>query len=700
MLMRNEIISWRNQSYRVLDIYEDQAVLFALQKEDYKGYASAITTQSVEALMHDYDEGALTELPDPYAALRTYQADSKKRERASHNYSLIEPLVTDPNFILDEKNRSKRIVQRAAEIKVNRVIIYRLLFTWWQKGQSVNALTPYVKPGEKKEFKPRNTKNKTGPKSKATENVPPVNDEVRGIFDRVIRDHILDGDNRCSLKNAAAHAVNEYMALHPDRSRETAPTESQLKYHYYQHTLPLERAKGRNTTIKYNKDIRALTGNVYDETRGPGNYESDSTPADIFLVSILDRSKIIGHRPTVYSVIDSYSGMIAGFAISFDPAQYKVAADALYNAIAPKVQYCAKYGVHIEESEWPVRGVPSRFTVDNGELTGEQIDFFARAYGMSVAFTPSYRGDRKGSVERSFKSIMEEKLGEFIEAYPQKITLAKAGGEDTRDKACLNIDDFTTLVIRAVLSYNLHVREQRPRGYPAELSAASLEMWNYGVRTGRAQLTRECDLRNLRLSLLPKYPTSCTEDGFKAEGITWRCPKLMATGLFDRVSGKKRPQGMLMALDPADISTAWLLPDPKTDQFDYWECTLSRISSHLEGMTLFEAKEYLQKASDSDSVARRQAHLYDSIQRAHMARTVEAAKAAQQEATDGAPLSLKGLEENTRVERIATEKASPRMSTAASPRRAAPQSTPSVTAESQSVEYDGHYPTSIDDMSD
>ncbi|MCG8282963.1 transposase, partial [Escherichia coli] len=103
------------------------------------------------------------------------------------------------------------------------------------------------------------------------------------------------------------------------------------------------------------------------------------TIADIYLVSEHDRSLIVG-RPVVYMVIDVFSRMVVGMYVGFEGPSWVSAMVALANTVADKVEYCRQYGVEIDASDWPVKGLPDVVLADKGELNGTKVEAFSQAF--------------------------------------------------------------------------------------------------------------------------------------------------------------------------------------------------------------------------------------------------------------------------------------------------------------------------------
>ena len=76
---------------------------------------------------------------------------------------------------------------------------------------------------------------------------------------------------------------------------------------------------------------------MWDEAAGPGSeYQIGDPVADIPLVDE-SRNYLIG-RPTLYLVMDRFSGLIAGVHLTFDEPNFIEAAAAIWNGFEDKVR--------------------------------------------------------------------------------------------------------------------------------------------------------------------------------------------------------------------------------------------------------------------------------------------------------------------------------------------------------------------------
>ncbi|GAA0752017.1 hypothetical protein [Clostridium sartagoforme] len=99
----------------------------------------------------------------------------------------------------------------------------------------------------------------------------------------------------------------------------------------------------RESTKELNLKYRPLTSNSTMETDGPGTrFQIDATIADIYLVSSLNKKRIIG-RPIVYAIIDVFSRLITGIYVGLEGPSWVGAMMALDNMISDKVEFCEQY---------------------------------------------------------------------------------------------------------------------------------------------------------------------------------------------------------------------------------------------------------------------------------------------------------------------------------------------------------------------
>lgn len=576
-MLLNEVILLDSVPCRVIDIWERQAALCSLEKPSLplqiKPLEEISEAQSVE---------------DPYAALRLRTPKGRSLEKAKKNYALIEPIVTTPHIAFSNRLRNQLMREQSKGDTSLRKQLTRQLLTYWQKGQTLTALAPeYGKAtGE------RNYVKKPGRKCGAGLNPPPVNPEIRKLFDEICRKHLLQ-ENGVSVRRAYTYCIEGYRSMHPDVPPEEVPSFNQFRYFYLSRFTPAERTARRVNSQRYDKDVRPLSGTSYDVVNGIGHtWSYDSTLADIHLVSSASREEKIA-RVRLDVITDDYSKMIVAVRATLQNAQYKTALETFSAAVCDKKEYVKRYGLEIEASDWPVKGLPQCLKGDNGELQTKQAVVLSRSLGVRFEATPSYRADSKSIVERMIGMIQAE-YTDGESAVPAKETSRKAGGKETRHKATLNLSELNAIAIRAAIQLNHRALEIVPSEYPAHEDGRMLrpiDVWNWARDMGRSYLRGFSGDEQLRIALLPRYKASFSREGIKVEGLRYWNADAQRRGWFDRAKDAKRPTNMSVALDPSDISHAWLFPDDSENPYECWPCELHSADRRFKGMSLTEARE-------------------------------------------------------------------------------------------------------------
>lgn len=682
MLANNQVIQWNNQDYRILLMRGEDVFLFPMlhNKVSYEVHSS-------DTVLSAFKAGEIKLIEDRYLALRHQcpPKEKRSREKQEENYSLIKPIVEYPQIYFNKKLRHQKI-KEIAKNKSEERKIYRLLNCWMLKGQAPNALLPEYTNVNHTVTKP---KVKVGRKGASEVEAPAIDEKSYEIFDKICRQHVLIPGG-VSLRGGYLR----YLREHQQTNDGPAHSYAQFRYFFYTRYTPRERAELRATEIAFKKDIRALTGSVFDIVHGIGErYEVDSTLADVYLVSETDRSQVIG-RPTLYGVVDTFSGMLVGLSVSLDQPQYKTAADVLYVAFTDKVQYCKKFGIEITPEEWPAQGIPRLITADNAELQGEQIENFMNAHGIGVDNTTPYGAEQKGTVERTLGLLMNE-VKYRLPGVPDKRKLRKEGAKDTRTEATLTLKEYTKALLLSVRTINRRVRECVAPGLPANVANTPIDIWRWAAQARRTFFKAQEEPQTLRLSLLPRYTVTFSREGINAQGIRYLCKEALDMGYIDRAQRGNRPQHMKMAIDPSDVSVAYLYPDAQRKPFDYWVCRLAPTSEHLNAMTLGEAKHLMELRKTADGKARELLQMLQVEKIGSVDNVIETALAQKPQDSRTKREIVREIAENRRKEQYTQEHNAPRVPV--TEHRSCEKADESK-AKAKSERK--HYPTRLEDLPD
>ncbi len=458
----------RNTAYKLNDTGDIVRVLYVHRPPEDEKFVIVISllkkdTMPYEISLEQFESGILEEsiLPaEGYDPIVYAEPSEKQRQSAEKNWSMIGSFVLDEPDCFDKKVRSRFISAKSRETKVNRRQIARLLYRYWARGMSINALFPHNdKVGNA--GKPRQYKGTVGrPVQIQTDNRRLLIREEELSNIRKYINLYYNKHTKYQFRYAYLQMIKEcYTDTNTGQLLEQYPTGNQ----FYYHGCKFVDEKRRFGSTVYNKDRRGITGSSRSEANGPGEtYQIDATIADVYLVAHGDPSVLVG-RPELYFVTDVFSRMIVGFYTCLESASWENARLALMNAFLPKAAFCQTYGIAIDEEAWPCAGLPRELIVDNGELISRASNVLISNLGITVKNAPAWRPDLKGIVESKFRLLNIDLKAKMPGAvYPD---FNARGGTDYRLDAKLNLTDFTKLVIHFILHYNGQQKAEHPQPF-------------------------------------------------------------------------------------------------------------------------------------------------------------------------------------------------------------------------------------------
>ena len=582
MLRINDVYQYQDLSIRILKILSEHIVWIDIN--DVKALPEII---SKTELFHAIESFEVFRIEDPFQDIAFIQPekDSTFQRKRDENYNLIKNIVDHEQFYIPSA-RSSLINEIINSKKSTKQTIYRLLRQYWQRGQTPNALIPnYQNSGAKGSKKVASQK--LGRKRLYKEGTGAIiTQEIERLFHLTISKYLLS-NKKHTLKYANREFLKLYRTLHPDIPENEYPTLRQFQYFYHREYNQVTRLQKRSNDIEYSKDLRQLHSTVNTQVLGPGSrYEIDATIADIYLVSNLDRSRIIG-RPTIYFVIDVFSRMVTGLYIGLENASYKTSIQALYCAFTDKVALCKKYGIDITYENWPCIGLPDAILADRAELFGHQVENLEKSFSIRLENAPPYRGDLKPIVESRFKLIQAE-FKPFAKGVVQDVITKKRGGKDYRLDATLNLDEFTKIILLSVLKYNqFHQINNYDRDIdlPHDLPAVPMALWNWGIQHRTGKLRTASD-QAVYVALLPREKATLSNRGLKIFGVTYTCPELYEQGWLHRQNTINRPKFLYAAYDPSNAEKIYVFYEQNS--LRYWEATISDYSREFKGYSFWE----------------------------------------------------------------------------------------------------------------
>lgn len=506
-------------------------------------------------------------------------------------WNAIEPLVSGPEAyrLYDPNLRGQVIAARAVEVQMQIKTLHRILFRYWVYGMTESAVLPdwANRGGRGKNRKGKAPGAVTG--RKIGRPVKPAIESAGGVlvdfnsqasdlavFQKAIA--LYYDEEGGSLRAVYRRMAQElYISGHRNIDGITVPIplpandvpsynmfEYAVRRDFDEHELFVRRIGER----EYLQNKRGLDGSGREGVLGPGDrYQIDATLADIYLVNRYRRDWLIG-RPVVYLVIDLFSTMITGLFVGLWGPSWDCSRLALLNAFTNKRAFCNRHGIDIQDSDWPCDIVPTRLLADRQELLADAASSLRRDLQVHCEITPPYRPDLK-FIETRFRLL---NLDSRIQWLPGAVTqrARERGNRDYRLDAVLDLDQFTRILIKAILHYNkYHFCPQHLLSHPstarAGIDATPLSMWNWGIQNGLGSLRRE-DGNLLRFGLLPKARASITARGVVFKGMRYETERALRERWFSRARNGGR-EAVEVAYDNSWTNSIWLR-DTKTGQYE------------------------------------------------------------------------------------------------------------------------------------
>lgn len=566
----------------------------------YKDLTAAIDNQLIRILTID---------PNAHMQIPEEQISQKYREKRDECWELISEI-----FELDgiKPYLSSFCGKLIAEISLRtgkaRKDIYKYRRRYLQSGKIKNSLLPHYKNsgapkkrrlgksiGDTKLGKPTNKSQQTGIKTGIR-----ITSEIELKFIRGVRRFYEQKNKRKSLKKAFQRIREIYFNIGYELKDEVLipilppaeelPTFRQFQYWYEKYYYDVIRStKNKFGETAYNLKSRQLTGDATSIAFGPGSvYQIDATIGDIYLVSSLDRTKIIG-RPVIYVVIDVFSRLIVGVSILLEGPSWYGAMLALDNVVEDKVSYCAKHGITIQQNDWRGNALPERILADRGEFEGYSVDSLINSFGIIVQNTAPYRADWKSIVERHF-GIATEKFIKYSQG--GVIKLKERGDRDYRLDAIYTLHEFESLMIAHILNYNeaheLKYYRKDEFQIADEVERFPNSIWDWGMenRTGHLPSYQ----RNIvRLNLLPRKEVSVTEQGIHySHQLYYTCETAEREGWFARARNRGAWK-ISIAYHKNSTKHIYL---PKDDGMGVETCELTSASQAFKNSDFFSLENY------------------------------------------------------------------------------------------------------------
>ena len=429
-------------------------------------------------------------------------------------------------FVDDKKKRSFLIEEavRMYGVSVNTVKNYLISYLVYQ---NILVLAPKEKVAEKKELT-QDEKNMRWALNKYY--YTQKKQSISTAYTQMLKEKYCDGKG---------HLQGHYPSIH------------QFRY-FYRKTRKMQTYYiSRNGMKDYQRNHRPLVGDgVQEEFSFVGVGMLDATICDIYLVD--DSGYLVG-RPILVACVDAYSSFCYGYSLLWEGGVYSLR-NLMLNVIADKEEWCRKFGILIDRSQWDSNVLPGMMVTDMGmEYTSETFEQIAEL-GVSVVNLPPYRPELKGPVEKFFDLIQSEYKKYLKGKGVIEPDYRERGAHDYRKDACLTMRDFETIILRCILYYNAQrIVENFP--YTEEMMEDGVKPYASSVFSwGRKQ--PGADLIAVSREKLVQVLLPRTEGKFSRYGLRVNGMRYHADGYTEAYL---KGSAVTVAYNPENVSRVWLL---------------------------------------------------------------------------------------------------------------------------------------------
>lgn len=538
---------------------------------------------------------------DPYKEWNSPESDYliKHKKIRDEKWNIIKDYVDNEPYIYDPNNFKETVSNIKKKTGLRSKRIYSIFREYWLGGKTINSLLPnYKNSGGRGKFKKLKDK-KIGRPSRiykvTGKSGVNVTEEDKKVFEIAIKPY-LNGkiriikevyDEMIPTYYISGYKNNNGLKIPIPLPDDEIPTYRQFLYWYNTTFNPKEKIINKLGERKYNLSHRPILGNSTNKAQGPGDiFEIDATIADIYLVSELDRRRIIG-RPVIYIVKDVFTRMVVGVYVGLEGPSWLAAMLAIENTTMDKMEYCKKFDIEIDDEVWPSHHLPKRIKADRGEFESGNADNLVESLGIQVINAPPYRADLKGIVERHFRIINDKIKQKWMPGAVHKDFLER-GGRDYRLDAKLTLKSFEKIIVLSILEHNQSVINGYPLGremMEINLLPTPINLWNWG-RKHKSGLLREVDRDLIRLNLMPTSQASVTGEGIIFNKMRYSNQYFIEKGWFEK--GRIKRWKEKVYYDPRSIQHIYL----KIEGQEFIKCYLVEKD---ERYTQFRLEEILEQ---------------------------------------------------------------------------------------------------------
>ena len=272
--------------------------------------------------------------------------------------------------------------------------------------------------------------------------------------------------NRGMRRTSVAQVAKLVESRAQEKREESYPSKATV-YRVLEREIERREQKKKSRAIGwYGEELKIRTKEGIEISIEHSNqvWQCDHTAADILVVD--SEGGILG-RPSLTTVVDTYSRCIVGIYIGMSMPSAAGTCLALRQAMLPK-----RYGLDYElRKEWPNYGVPEYLYTDAGkDFTSKHLDQVAGSLGITLCLRK--RPSDGGIVERPFGTMNSE----FFSTLPGYTTSRLRGHrKKVEEEACVTLEDLERLLVRYIVDNYNQMPDARTR------KQSRVERWQGGL---------------------------------------------------------------------------------------------------------------------------------------------------------------------------------------------------------------------------
>ncbi|WP_071458439.1 cell envelope integrity protein TolA [Bacillus massilinigeriensis] len=585
------------------------------------------------------------------------EIEIQKRQHAWEIVTFFKSKLSDDEHMFISKYRQKAMKETMTVCNISYNALKNILIKYFKGCQTKYSLLPNYfrcgargkerKVGDKKRGRPRKNGQNTG--VNIDENIKKVFNVGLNRYFYNERNNSLKMTYELILKDFFTKEVVDEDGLKIPLLSNSIPTYHQFLYWYKQLNDGKKEIIKRRGTRAYQQNYRAIIGTSTEDV-----WQIDSTQMDIYLVSSAKgkRDLIVG-RPTLHLVICAYTRCIMGMSISYESLNsYSGEMIALANSMTSKKGFCEKYGITIEDSEWPY-AVPTKILADRGALNGKQIENAITNLGITIQQTPPYHADYKGIIEQAFNQL-NLKFKPFVDGVVVNGSRAKERGQqDYRLKATLTIEEFTKVIIKYILFYNNHhvLTDYVLDESMLEIGVKKIpnEIWKHYRNYSKGQL-RILPEEVIRTYLLQKDKALITPKGLSYRKLLFAGEYALRNSLFQkaRIGGNYRVN---ICYNPMDLSEVYMFDENGgLHRFTLLEHLTSYSNMGIDEIEALKKLEQEMDNKNQEKELQEKMKLYSEIE--DIVKEAREKTESERDYSKSKSQRIKGIKENQKNERL------------------------------------------------